>query len=543
LRKEFKQKYLNALSGKLLRGTGLTTLTAKRTGFGTIALLFFALALIGTTTAFGQLSTTCQLGWVCKEPDLAGYSYTDCSWEELKYCPNGCIDGECASDECIAGDTCYDSITKANKTIDCVYRNLEICPNGCVNGACVANGTCTPGWKCKDEKTKANQASDCTWRSLQTCLYGCSNGSCKAGPQPCESKQVTIDAQTFGAQYSDCSIRSLRKCGVGWEYFLGGCRKIQEPKTCSVGWKCKSADISAYQDKDCGWMYPAYCKYGCSNGKCLPNPSACKAGWVCKSDGFTKAYQNGDCSLGDESVCLNGCEGGYNGFTGAYCKGSTFLDKDGTKKSCFNGGFCLHTTVKALMASDCSYTQKTDCKETCENGECVCMSDRWICSKVNNEKYAIKRNRDCSIAEKIKCDYGCSSGKCDCANKWVCKDSSTRAHQIWSCGFEEQEKCKYGCVDGVCIACAKDSDCSSLQSTELFCKNNDLYTKSAVPKCENPGAATAVCTSTIKETQSKDCGENYTTNDQYCEGDAVVKLTKYHTKGCLNKACYDRVTQ
>ncbi len=37
----------------------------------------------------------CAAAWKCKTPYYKGHQKTDCSWEDLEACVNGCINGQC----------------------------------------------------------------------------------------------------------------------------------------------------------------------------------------------------------------------------------------------------------------------------------------------------------------------------------------------------------------------------------------------------------------------------------------------------------------
>ena len=48
-----------------------------------------------TQTNTTQKTGSCTEGWKCKTPYYKGQQKSDCSWEGLEACVNGCINGQC----------------------------------------------------------------------------------------------------------------------------------------------------------------------------------------------------------------------------------------------------------------------------------------------------------------------------------------------------------------------------------------------------------------------------------------------------------------
>lgn len=44
-----------------------------------------------------HIKMPCTAGWNCRDSNHKGYQSSDCSWNSVTYCPNGCSNGECAN--------------------------------------------------------------------------------------------------------------------------------------------------------------------------------------------------------------------------------------------------------------------------------------------------------------------------------------------------------------------------------------------------------------------------------------------------------------
>tara|TARA_Y100000310_G_C20664069_1_gene806477 strand:- start:1851 stop:2546 length:696 start_codon:yes stop_codon:yes gene_type:complete len=102
--------------------------------------------------------------------------------------------------ECVANWTCKDNKIKAYQLENCSYEQERECPLGCINNTCKASEVCEAGFKCKGENYRAYQSESCAWLDQTRCDYGCNETSNACKPEPVveeveeEEQVITISA-------------------------------------------------------------------------------------------------------------------------------------------------------------------------------------------------------------------------------------------------------------------------------------------------------------------------------------------------------------
>ena len=91
----------------------------------------------------------------------------------------------------------------------------------------------------------------------------------------CVDKCEDIDCNDYNPCTHDsciggkCTYSNLQdgtECGENKECISGVCTLESDDKNCTVGWKCSSYTMKAYQNSDCSWRNAEFCPYGCLDG-------------------------------------------------------------------------------------------------------------------------------------------------------------------------------------------------------------------------------------------------------------------------------------
>ncbi len=83
-------------------------------------------------------AVVCTVGWTCVNASTRGYQLKDCSWQEIKDCPRGCVNGTCRpAPPCTAGKKCRSSSVLAYQTENCSWVNETNCALGCGGERCL----------------------------------------------------------------------------------------------------------------------------------------------------------------------------------------------------------------------------------------------------------------------------------------------------------------------------------------------------------------------------------------------------------------------
>ena len=51
--------------------------------------------LVNVTNQTQTSNVTCSTGWKCNSPSYIGYQNSNCQWNYVEYCSNGCSNGGC----------------------------------------------------------------------------------------------------------------------------------------------------------------------------------------------------------------------------------------------------------------------------------------------------------------------------------------------------------------------------------------------------------------------------------------------------------------
>ena len=82
-------------------------------------------------------------------------------------------------------------------------------------------------------------------------------------------------------------------------------------------------------------------------------------------------------------------------------------------------------------------------------------------------------------------------------------------------------------------ACYTDSDCGGNGYIHEFCQDHDVYGTYRTYQCENPGTASAFCTSSDNTNLKEECGDSFCAyGDNYCLEDNAVMDTICYNRGC-----------
>ena len=186
---------------------------------------------------------SCSAGWKCQDSTHKGYQNSDCGWNSIEYCSNGCSNGSCIQSSCIAGWKCKDGSTKAYQNSDCSWSSVTYCSNGCSNGECIQNIAC-------------NKSADC--------------GSPYYGNPFCKNNNVTKNYNYFicnnaGTPSASCSSsifeETIEACGTK-QCVNGACASTGK---CSKNNDCGTDGYIGNKFCKNGSVYQQYKSYKCNN--------------------------------------------------------------------------------------------------------------------------------------------------------------------------------------------------------------------------------------------------------------------------------------
>ncbi len=296
-------------------------------------------------------------------------------------------------------------------------------------------------------------------------------------------------------------------------------------ETCSVGWKCKSANKKALQKEDCSWEQETECEKECSNGNCIQTGGEAKEdpceGVTCNDScqGSTRSY-NGHCVNGQcqysTTQCTRGCENGL--CKGDPCEGVLCADQcEG--KALKKTGTCVN--------GQCQYSSSVNCQFGCRDLSCLSDPCEGISCPVSCESNVRKYNGACVDGEcqysTQNCESGCEGTVCagDPCEGVVCNDQCQGNTLNYS----------GSCVNGQCQYSTKECNSDLCKDeltifTEGRCQNARCeYTELACARgCQN-NACKDPCEGVV-------CNNKCQSNIGYFSGQCLNGQCQYQTKQC-----------
>ncbi|MFW5793884.1 MAG: hypothetical protein ACOCV1_00140 [Bacillota bacterium] len=131
-----------------------------------------------------------------------------------------------------------------------------------------------------------------------------------------------------------------------------------------------------------------------------------------------------------------------------------------------------------------------------------------------------------------------------------CIEDKCKSNKLFRCSNNEWESGKY--IIGKCdVVCIEDDDCGSIEESDNYCKNGDVYKTVKTPICDDYeecktneretrvedckfDCLNGLCTSGDCFSKS-DCGEDGYIGEPYCDGDNAMQ--KYRTYFCEENIC------
>lgn len=441
---------------------------------------------------------------------------------------------------CKKGVCAYDSTTE-----ECAYGcDADVCkPNPCIGKTCnnpPANSCLGDELRIYEQVGTCNSVGECSYSLADTitCEHGCSGGKCNGDPclgVSCNNPPAShCDGNTHLVVYKAPGTCSEGECSYGSVLTLceyGCANDVCNGDPCE-GKVCNSP-LASYCDADgklvvyevegtcsshtgqCSYatVDPAYCEYGCSDGRCKEDP--CK-GKVCNNpparnckDAFTARVYPAEgvcvrpaatCSyVPAEIPCPYGCVNGV-------CLNCA---EDG---DCAGGQYCKSNSCEVCDTDSKCGPSCQDCGAgKCHQGSCVeCTSDGQCgpgrrcannaCAPCDTAQQCGPSCMSCSGATPA-----CSGGACVCSGNScgpnqqcignacaVCKSQSACGAACSPCG-ENAPYCLDEGMTSRCVGCNDDSHCSAGDTC-------DKASRSCVPRC--PVTATSVFSDAFKSPNS-----------------------------------------
>lgn len=399
----------------------------------------------------------------------------------------------------------------------------------CVDSKCINDSFCPlPGMFCNQtsgdcEIKGCTEDKQCNGYSDQPegdVVYSCKSGLCIAKEKCYELSTGGVECDPLAVSSKSLEVSKLLAMNGG-----KGCNP-DDPKSCKVGFECKSANLPQYTDER---------THGLSLYVCSPN-----AYFMGSLEGTAEDYHIKECttvndcygeakSTGtDTTKIFYGCEQGYcveKGTKGAACNEEK--DATGVVQSSCAGGYSCNTKEGVCEPNQKMYcTGLTD--EQCTRS-CViaadCNDKDLVCSGgscVNKELFA---SEQCTLEQNLgsptidkKCIVGVLNGErvCEgpisCENGEVCTPVSSNSNlpyldgvNVSVCtkmsdikdGCYSDEQCKYTSVDylssssdvfrcdhqtGLCVMDKDDREGYSMCSHTTPCKDGYACVTSSVTK-------------------------------------------------------------
>ena len=516
------------------------------------------------TCAFGK---TCQNGQCV---NIACSSNTDCGTNgytgepfcntndnsvyknyKIYTCFNpGTVNSSCTSNivpqlqhSCGANQTCNNGICE-NIHITC-SKNSDCGTNGYVGDAFCQGNSVYKNYithKCNKPGTSQSYCSDSSLPKLQqTCSQNqtCSDGDCATITVACNT-DANCGTNGFtgnafcqdGNVFRNFTTYACNKPGTA-ESFCSNSTTAQLTKACGTNQTCNngscvSLNIACGSNSDCGTngltgnafcqgnsVYKNFITYSCNNPG--TNQSYCSGSYtpqLVKTCSPNQTCTNGSCTT-QSIACNNNSECGANGYIGSpFCQGNSVY-KNYITHTCNNPGttqsYCSNSSLSQL-------TQTCSGNQTCSSGAC------------HNIVIACNQNSDCgtngftgnpfcqlgNVYQNYK-TYTClnpGTANASCTN-------STQAQLKNTC--TANQTCSNGNCHNINIVCSANSDCGTNgYFGSPYCKFGDVYQIYKSYTCNNPGTASASCSSSTNDQLITDCTANQTCSSGQCHNVSIA---------------------
>ena len=279
---------------------------------------------------------------------------------------------------------------------------------------------------------------------------------------------------------------------------LIGFEKEEEPdqNTCTVGYKCQTEFLKAYQNVDCSWSNAVFCEDGCMNGECKSPPllSDCSEygpdfwcgnyeSWQgqCQSKGI-KYEADCDTSRGGNEYCIR-CTLCIDSDSGKnyYVKGSLDVGcPAGADCRVFND-HCktANTLVENFCINDDPSEKLYNCSNGCSGGACI--EEKLNCTDSDDGKNyyvygSAKEGYSSSLDVCFKVEGGestqvpyCTGPQCFLSEQYCSTEGRSTSRYL----------CPNGCQDGACIPvnCSTYGPgfwCGNYESWQVQCRSNGI---------------------------------------------------------------------